>query len=199
MTNWLERAKVEISQGAVCVTANSDERSLLAVMAVLNPVESNISLVSIGSNDSAQVAGLREIKAANDAVTPMKPEDEAAIRAWLAHIGEIDPATIGGVLDKCRTNLNERKVVLGWANEVQRPLASYDERRRCDQCANLSGRGSCLAAWRGEIAASRNFEPVRDLPQRCVAYIPKAGESDQRTGRQRWPGLIQKESKHAHH
>ena len=74
-----------------------------------------------------------------------------------------------------------------------------DERRRCDQCANLTGRGLCLAAWRGEIVASRNFEPVCDLPQRCIGYLPKATETDQRTGRERWPGLIQKESKYAHH
>lgn len=132
MTNWLQRAQAEISQNPDQGTANTDERSLTAVLAVPNPAISGISRVSIGSNGSTESADLREI----------------------------------------------------------------DERRRCDQCANLTGRGLCLAAWRGEIVASRNFEPVRDLPQRCVGYLPKPGEPDQRTGRQRWPGLIQKVNRH---
>lgn len=199
MTNWLQRAKAEIAQSTACGTANSDERTLSAVLAVPNAAISDISRVSIGSNGSAETAGLPEIDAANEASAPMTPEDETAIRAWLAHIGETDPVTIAEVLDKCRADASERQVVLQWADEVPRPATWHDDRRRCDQCANLTGRGLCLAAWRGEIVASRNFEPVLDLPQRCIGYLPKATESDQRTGRERWPGLIQKEEKHAHH
>ncbi len=50
-----------------------------------------------------------------------------------------------------------------------------DDRRTCDQCANLDGR-RCLAAWRGEVAANRDYEPVRDIPRRCEGYAPKADE-----------------------
>jgi hypothetical protein len=199
MTNWLQRAKIEISQNADFGTANTDDRSLTAVLAVAIPVVCEISRGSIGSNGSAESADLPEIDATNDAPPPMTQEDETAIRAWLAHIGETDPATIADVLDKCRADAGERQIVLRWADEAPRPASFYDDRRRCDQCANLTVRGLCLAAWRGEIVASRNFEPVRDLPQRCIGYLPKATESDQRTGRERWPGLIQKESKHAYH
>jgi len=199
MTNWLQRTKAEIGQSTASGTANSDERNLTAVLAAPDAEESAISRVSIGSNGSAEAAGLTEIDAATDAPPPMTSEDENAIRAWLAHIGETNPATIADVLGKCRDNSRERESVLRWADEVLRPADFYDERRRCDQCANLTGRGLCLAAWRGEINASRKFEPVRDLLQRCVGYLPKATESDQRTGRERWPGLFQKEGKHANH
>jgi len=199
MTNWLQRTKAEIGQSTASGTANSDERNLTAVLAAPDAEESAISRVSIGSNGSAEAAGLTEIDAATDAPPPMTSEDENAVRAWLEFIGETDPATIADVLDKCRDNSSERESVLRWADEVPRPADFYDERRRCDQCANLTGRGLCLAAWRGEINASRKFEPVRDLLQRCVGYLPKATESDQRTGRERWPGLFQKEGKHANH
>ncbi len=191
MTNWLERAKLEISRGADRVTANSDERDITAVMAVLNPDESENSGDSIGSNGSEQSATFREIKAVKEAAISMTPEEEATIRAWLAHIEESDQATIADVLDKCHADLNERKILLRWAEEVPRPLAFDNDRRRCDQCANLTERGLCLAARRGEINASRIYEPIRDLLQRCVGYMPKATDPDQRPGRERWPGLIQ--------
>ncbi|WP_036254519.1 hypothetical protein [Methylobacter sp. BBA5.1] len=63
-----------------------------------------------------------------------------------------------------------------------------DDRRHCSACANLSA-GRCLAAWRGEIQAARHYRPIDDLPRRCEGYMPKANESDQRIGKQRWPGL----------
>lgn len=44
-----------------------------------------------------------------------------------------------------------------------------DDRRTCFQCENLAGR-RCLAAWRGEIVASRDYEPVCDMPRRCESY-----------------------------
>lgn len=63
-----------------------------------------------------------------------------------------------------------------------------DDRRHCAECGNLSG-GRCLAAWRGEIVASRQYRPIDDLPRRCEGYTPKSNEPDQRTGKQRWPEL----------
>lgn len=69
-----------------------------------------------------------------------------------------------------------------------------DDRRTCIQCANLTGRGICLAARRGEIVASRSYEPIRDLPRRCEGYMPGVEDIDRRSGLERWPGLIQKET-----
>jgi hypothetical protein len=33
---------------------------------------------------------------------------------------------------------------------------------------------------RGEIAASRDYEPIRDLPRRCDGYAPGADDADRR-------------------
>lgn len=65
-----------------------------------------------------------------------------------------------------------------------------DDRRHCLACANLSA-GRCLSAWRGEIVASRQYRPIDNLPRRCEGYAPKSNDPDQRTGKQRWPGLNQ--------
>lgn len=197
MTNWLDRAKREIPQGAGPTTAIADERNPTAVTAVREPGEPDISRDSIGSNGSAPVAGFRESDAANKATVPMSPCEESAIRAWLAHIEETDPAIIAALLEKCRTDADARSYFIGRAAEVPRPLVFDDDRRRCDQCANLTGRGLCLAARRGEIVASRTYHPVDHLPRRCEGYAPGPGEPDQRTGRERWPGLSAKTSETA--
>lgn len=185
MTNWLERARREIAENADQATANSDVRNPSSVTAVPQPGESEISTASIVSNGSAAFAGMTE-------------KEESTIRAWLAHIGETDTATIAEVLDKCGTDTKARQDLIRWIEKTRpQPVTFEDDRRRCDQCANLTGRGHCLAAWRGEIAVTRLYEPVRDLLHRCPGYLPKAAETDQRPGRERWPGLIQQGSNHA--
>ncbi|MGZ8916389.1 MAG: hypothetical protein ACXW1Z_25175 [Methylobacter sp.] len=63
-----------------------------------------------------------------------------------------------------------------------------DDRRFCSGCGNLSG-GRCLAAWRDETVASRQYRPIDNLPRRCEGYAPKFNDPDQRTGKQRWPKL----------
>lgn len=84
------------------------------------------------------------------------------------------------------------------ATDFQETEASDDDdRRACTQCANLTGRGLCLAARRGEIVASRNYEPIRDLLRRCEGYMPGVADADRRPGLERWPGLIQKGNDHA--
>ena len=60
-----------------------------------------------------------------------------------------------------------------------------DDRIKCSQCKNLVG--SKCAKWR-ELGALQGWQPVQ-LPLRCEQFKPKAGEPDQRTGAQRWPGL----------
>lgn len=47
----------------------------------------------------------------------MTAEEETAIRAWLAHIGENDPAIIADVLDKCRTDTEALDYFTGRAGE----------------------------------------------------------------------------------
>jgi hypothetical protein len=127
---------------------------------------------------------------------PLTASEETAIRAWLALIEETDPATIAEVIGQCQRDANARGYFMGRAaadnlQKSRSDAAFDDDRRTCDQCANLTAR-RCQAAKRGEIVASRNYEPIRDLPRRCEGYAPGADDPDRRHGRERWPGLIQK-------
>ena len=120
---------------------------------------------------------------------PLTAEEETAIRAWLALIEETDPATIAEVIGQCQRDADARDYFTGRAAaELPKPDPFPDDRRTCDQCANLIAR-RCQAAKRGEIVASRNYEPIRDLPRRCEGYAPGAADADRRPGRERWPGL----------
>ena len=123
---------------------------------------------------------------------PLTASEETAIRAWLALIEETDPATIAEVIGQCQRDADARDYFTGRAAaELPKPDPFPDDRRTCDQCANLIAR-RCQAAKRGEIVASRNYEPIRDLPRRCEGYAPGAVDADRRPGGERWPGLIQK-------
>lgn len=123
---------------------------------------------------------------------PLTTSEETAIRAWLALIEETDPATIAEVIGQCQRDADARDYFTGRAAaELPKPDPFPDDRRTCDQCANLIAR-RCQAAKRGEIVASRNYEPIRDLPRRCEGYAPGPEDTDRRPGRERWPGLIQK-------
>jgi len=120
---------------------------------------------------------------------PMTAEEETALRAWLELIEECDPATIAEVISQCQKDAETRDYFTGRAGaELPKPDPFPDDRRTCDQCANLIAR-RCQAAQRGEIVASRNYEPIRDFPRRCEGYAPGAGDTDRRPGCERWPGL----------
>lgn len=71
----------------------------------------------------------------------------------------------------------------------ENPPDSFDDRRYCHECSNLTSKGRCLAAWRGEILAGSHYHPIDDIPRRCEGFAPKLDDPDQRAGRQRWPGL----------
>ena len=118
----------------------------------------------------------------------MTAEEVAALKAWLVLIEETDPAAVSKVIERCQRDADARAYFIGLA-VLSSHDALADDRRTCDQCANLIGR-RCQAARRGEIVASRDYEPIRDLPRRCEGYSPRAGDPDRRTGRERWPGLI---------
>jgi len=38
--------------------------------------------------------------------------------------------------------------------------------------------------------ASRTYEPIRDMLQRCEGYLPKMEDHDGRLGKVRWPNLF---------
>ncbi|MCX8086728.1 MAG: hypothetical protein N3C63_07460 [Rhodocyclaceae bacterium] len=116
---------------------------------------------------------------------PLTGTERRRILSWLGWIGEVDRSVIA-LIDQCERDADARAYYLGRAAE-----APEDDRRICLECRNLAGR-RCLAAARGEIVASRNYEPIRDLPRRCEGYVPGPDDADRRPGRERWPGLIQK-------
>lgn len=121
---------------------------------------------------------------------PMTAEEESAIRAWLGLIGETDPAAIADVLSQCRRNPDVRDYFTGRAvTELPKVNPFADDLRTCTQCANLVGR-RCMAADRGEIVASRNYEPIRGMLKRCEGYSPGLDDLDRRQGHERWPGLV---------
>lgn len=188
MADWLERARREIPQSADGATAKTDERTPSAVTAVPEPGKFENSSASIGSNGSAPVGVFPEIEADG----PLTADQESAIRSWLAQIEETDEAIIDHVLNRCQQDMVARDYFIRRATEISRPDPFPDDRRRCDQCLNRTGRGLCLAARRGEIVENRDYEPVRDLLRRCEGYQPGADDPDRRTGRERWPELIQK-------
>lgn len=144
--------------------------------------------------EAATVARIATVAVANPkeekAAPCMTAEEEKAIRAWLALIEENAPAMIADVIEGCQRDADTRAYFLGRsAAELPKPDPFPDDRRTCNQCANLIAR-RCQAAKRGEIVASRNYEPIRDLPRRCEGYAPGQIDPDRRHGRERWPGLI---------
>lgn len=193
MATWLERAKREISAMARWATANTAERSPTAVMAVHESDESEIFLGSFGSNGSTPREHFQETAA----VAQITAGEELAIRAWLARMGENDEAIVDDVLTRCRADAGAVGYFIALSGEVRSPARFDDDRRRCDQCANLTERGLCLAARRGEIVAARVYQPIRDLLRRCEGYAPGPDELDRRSGRDRWPGLTQQGNDYA--
>ena len=187
MTNWLERARREFSQKASRGTANTAKRTLTAVTAVRSPALSKVS--SKPREQSADPAQSNPV--ATPSVSPLSTAEETAIRGWLDHIEETDAESIEEVLDKCRADISARAFFLQQAAHVQNLGTPEDDRKYCRRCRNLTPRGLCLAARRGELLSTgRDYEPVDTIPRRCEGYLPNASDIDQRPGRKRWPELM---------
>lgn len=128
---------------------------------------------SVRSATASESAELRALVAA------IYASDTDAERGEALELALADP---GGALTCYRSIAVERGIFLDVGGD----------QRTCRQCANLTGRGLCLAARRGEIVASRSYEPIPDLLRRCEGYAPGPSDPDRRTGRERWPGLTEK-------
>jgi hypothetical protein len=127
--------------------------------------------------------------------TPLTAEEETAIRAWLALIEETDKAIIAEVFGRCQRDSDARDYFARRAAaELPKLEAFPDDRRTCSQCLNLRGRACTIAKpERGAlVVANRGYRPDPARLLRCVGYVPGANDSDQRTGAERWPGLVQK-------
>ena len=128
------------------------------------------------------------------ASAPMTTEEETAIRAWLALIEETDQATIDEVIGQCQRDTAAQDYFTGRAAvELPKPGTFPDDRRRCVQCLNLRGRACTIAKpERGAlVVANRGYRPDPARLLRCAGYAPLANDSDQRTGTERWPGIVE--------
>lgn len=70
-----------------------------------------------------------------------------------------------------------------------------DDRRRCEECANLTAGQRCLAARRGEgpavYGAPRDYVPLLGILGRCAGFEPRHDDPDRRPGAERWPCLTE--------
>ncbi|MCC2866310.1 MAG: hypothetical protein LK562_00715 [Candidatus Accumulibacter phosphatis] len=100
-----------------------------------------------------------------------------------------DEATIDDVLTLCRHDDDARVYYLGRAGYA----VTDDDRRCCSQCRNLRAGVCTVARPGGRVSAIVGYRPASpDMPQRCAGYAPNANDTNQRAGREHWPGLIQK-------
>lgn len=97
-------------------------------------------------------------------------EQEAAILAWLAQIGEDDEAIIDEVLTKCRHDSETRAYYLGRARYAV--ADDLDDRRFCMQCENLRSGVCSVAKPGGAVSAPRGYRAAPDILHRCAGYSP---------------------------
>ncbi|HRD87494.1 MAG TPA: hypothetical protein PK752_04425 [Accumulibacter sp.] len=100
--------------------------------------------------------------------TLLAGDQEAAVLAWLAAIGEIDQATIDDVLTRCRHDDDARAYYLGRAGYA----VTDDDRRRCTECRNLRGAVCVVARPGGRMSAIVGYRPATGILQRCPAFKP---------------------------
>lgn len=113
--------------------------------------------------------------------TLLAGDQEAAILAWLAQIGETDEAIVAEVLALCRHDDDARAYFLGRAGYA----VTDDDRRCCSQCLNLLSGVCVVARPGGRVSAIRGHRPaLPDMPQRCSGYSPNTRDTDQQTGRE---------------
>jgi hypothetical protein len=123
---------------------------------------------------------------------PMTANEESAIRNWLALIEETDPVITADVVGQCQRDVDARSYFIERAEE-ELPKAIPDDRRTCSQCSHLRQRACAIAKpERGSlVVANRGYRPDPARLLRCAGYVPLVSDSDQRTGAERWPGIVE--------
>jgi|GEM_PF-6774575 len=84
----------------------------------------------------AEIIGMLKVSANDTASTPVTAEEEKAIRTWLEHIKETDPATIAEVVDKCRNDLEARRYFMKRSKEVPEPV-TVNHPMTCGDCIHF--------------------------------------------------------------
>lgn len=129
---------------------------------------------------AGSVATVASVAVANQ----LFPEEEAAIRAWLAHIEETDPAIIADVLERCQNDAQARAFCLEQARQIPTPPPppEPDYTATCGACRhfqriNHPNLGHCAQGepeaitglWDTTRRWCRSFEQI---PDRQEEYRP---------------------------
>jgi len=123
-----------------------------------------IQLAYLKTHKAKIIQGLKQEQTANDSkAAGLTANNEKAIRTWLGHIGEFNPAIIHEVLDKCRTDLEALAYFLNRVKAMPTPQPDPDDDRHyCRECRNLINR-RC-------VASPNRCRPVDDIPRRCADF-----------------------------
>jgi hypothetical protein len=191
-----------IRKGGLGKAATATTATLATQGAEKAPTVAAVATVAVASSASSksEVASAEQIPR-SPMRTPTAAE-AAELRALIRAIGDDDQWAAQDIEDATAAALADPDGALRCYRAIAGArglmlLSDEDDKRRCTDCANLAASGLCLAARRGDIAASREYHPVPTLPRRCEGYAPKPTDPDQRAGRERWPGLTTKGGDHA--
>lgn len=118
-------------------------------------------------------------------------EERAAIMEFDGGLSRMEAERMAGLIDlpcaRARPLVPALVAPVRWRGEG----LDLGDLRPCQWCRNFTRTGRCLAAWRGELRAARDWVPTfPGMPQRCVGYKPSANDPDQRPGRERWPDMV---------
>jgi hypothetical protein len=160
------------------IVANSDiEKVVICDKADIQPLTASpkpVSEVTQWNHDAALMALIQKSNLTQ--LTTMTVATSAALKSETVVNPEIQNLVIVEMPDSQPIELK--------LEQVSDAVFFADDRRHCSTCGNLSA-GRCLAAWRGEIVAAKQYRPIDDLPRRCEGFAPKLNDPDQRTGKQR--------------
>jgi hypothetical protein len=162
----------------------------IATLAVANPKEEKTApLPKVGAGDTATASRwwlLHFSDRESLAVLFVPAVNHAAVLASYPDAVAAEPLDDirdDSAVDRCKDD--DRACSL-------RTVPDTDDRRRCSQCLNLRGRVCTVAKPGGLVSANVGYRPAPDTLQRCAGYLPNASDANQQSGRERWPGLIQK-------
>ena len=120
--------------------------------------------------------------------------DDDAREAWEERAGimEYDGEMTRAEAERAATTLmTARQAAAAHSRRRSALPGDWGDLRPCTWCRNLTRSGRCLAAWRGELRASREYEPTfPGQPHRCIGYVPRDDDPERTTGRERWPELV---------
>ena len=173
---WLDQLKA-LRQTGSALPGHRQNRQNLGFVSFGTAGVARIPPAEVAESFPGDDAGIRE----SDAREAF--EERAAIMEYDGGMSRADADRLAGLeLDRPQERLPAR-----WRGDG----LDLGDLRPCLWCRNLTRSGRCLAAWRGELRAARDYSPTKpDLPQRCIGYLPPGDDPDQRPGRERWPELV---------